>query len=256
MKTHSLHHLVLFLLFLSILLLLPAPGYAQTRWWLDLEGGLVTGTPYNDVRIPGSGGTKFSLPDELNLQGQGFYRLRAGVTLNDRHVITALYAPLTATYTGAFDREILYNGARFAPDETVEARYRFNSYRLTYRYEFIRSSRLRLGVGLTAKIRDAAIRLQSAGQSSEYPNVGFVPLVNFYLGWQPTGGRLMLLLEGDALASKQGRAEDIFAGLAYRLTPKIGLKAGYRVVEGGADNDKVYNFTWINYASAGILLNL
>jgi hypothetical protein len=29
------------------------------------------------------------------------------------------------------------------------------------------------------------------------------------------------------------------------------LRAGYRVVEGGADVESVYNFTWINYAALG-----
>jgi hypothetical protein len=30
---------------------------------------------------------------------------------------------------------------------------------------------------------------------------------------------------------------------------------GYRFVEGGADNDEVYNFALINYASAGVVVS-
>jgi len=82
-----------------------------------------------------------------------------------------------------------------------------------------------------------------------------VPLVNFYAAYKPSY-RWSVILEGDALAAKQGRAEDIFAGAAYQVNPKFGIKAGYRVVEGGADTDEIYNFNWINYASVGVLLTL
>jgi hypothetical protein len=65
-----------------------------------------------------------------------------------------------------------------------------------------------------------------------------------------------VILEGDALAAKAGRAEDIFAGVAYQVNPRFSVKLGYRVVEGGADTYEIYNFNWINYASAGVILSL
>ena len=36
------------------------------------------------------------------------------------------------------------------------------------------------------------------------------------------------------------------------LSDRLVLRAGYRILEGGADNDEVYNFSLFNYASAGI----
>jgi hypothetical protein len=39
------------------------------------------------------------------------------------------------------------------------------------------------------------------------------------------------------------------------LNNKLRLKMGYRFVEGGSDGDEVYNFAWINYFSAGIVLD-
>jgi hypothetical protein len=59
----------------------------------------------------------------------------------------------------------------------------------------------------------------------------------------------------DALAAKQGRAEDVSATVYYRLNNKLRLKMGYRFVEGGSDGDEVYNFAWINYFSAGMVLD-
>jgi hypothetical protein len=34
------------------------------------------------------------------------------------------------------------------------------------------------------------------------------------------------------------------------------FRIGYRTVEGGADNDEVYNFAWLHYAVAGVELRL
>lgn len=227
------------------------PLRAQFR--LDVEGGLVFGTNYNDIRIPGVGGTLVDVSDQLKVSPEIFYRLRAGYTIANRHTISALYAPLTVEYNGSFDQDVNFNNALYARNQDVRVNYKFNSYRLTYRYDFVATQRWRVGAGFTGKIRDADVRFRNSSTDRHYSNVGFVPLVNFYVGAKPDE-HWTLILEGDALASKFGRAEDIFAGVSYHVTPKLGIKLGYRVVEGGADNEKVYNFTWINYASTGILL--
>jgi hypothetical protein len=223
---------------------------ARAQFWVDLESGLVLGTPYNEVRIPNAGGTTFDLGKEFTIQPIAFFRGRVGVTFRDRHTITALYAPLTATYTGQFDRVVNYNNVAFAPEQPLTAKYQFNSYRLTYRYGLVRGNRFRLGVGFTGKIRDANVRLISSTQDTNFDNVGFVPLLNLLAEYRPTE-RWRLLLEADALAGGPGRAEDVFLGVGYQLGPKLGLRAGYRVVEGGADVESVYNFTWINYGAIG-----
>jgi hypothetical protein len=111
------------------------------------------------------------------------------------------------------------------------------------------------GLGFTAKIRDAKIALASATLESEKTNVGFVPIINFRMLWKPYE-KLGILLEGDALAAPQGRAEDILIAVTYRVSDWLGLKAGYRLLEGGADNDEVYNFSMFNYAAAGIYIYL
>jgi len=51
-----------------------------------------------------------------------------------------------------------------------------------------------------------------------------------------------LLIEGDALAAKQGRAEDVLIAATYEFSDHFVSRAGYRMLEGGADNDEVYNF--------------
>jgi hypothetical protein len=73
--------------------------------------------------------------------------------------------------------------------------------------------------------------------------------------WKPVD-KFGILLEGDALAAPQGRAEDVLIAATYRFSHIFGLKAGYRLLEGGADNDEVYNFALFNYASVGLSIYL
>lgn len=234
-------------------MLCSSPLCAQFR--LDLESGVVFGTNYNKVRIPNVGGTQVNLANDLSIDPKIFYRIRGTYTIAKRHNISALYAPLSVKYHGTFDKNVNFNGINYAAGQPLEVFYKFNSYRLTYRYDFVAKTRWRVGLGLTAKIRDADVRFKNESNDTHFDNVGFVPLVNFYASYKPSY-RWSVILEGDALAAKQGRAEDIFVGAAYQVNPKFGIKAGYRVVEGGADSDEVYNFNWINYASVGVLLTL
>ena len=104
---------------------------------------------------------------------------------------------------------------------------------------------------MTAKIREASISLASSHITSEKTNVGFVPIINFRLWWR-INEKWGLLLDGDALAAPQGRAEDVYIAVTYKVNDNIGVRAGYRILEGGADNDEVYSFSLFHYNSVGI----
>jgi hypothetical protein len=204
---------------------------------------------YNDVQIPRSTGTMISLSQDPTI----FYRLRLTYTINNKHTISALYAPLTLYGTERHLFPISFNGATFPPDIPLKSTYTFNSYRLTYRYDFIQNDKMQFGLGFTAKIRDAAITLASADTISRKPNIGFVPIINFNLQWL-LNNNFSVILDGDALGAPQGRAEDFFAGFIYRINKNIDLKLGYRILEGGANVEEVYNFTLVNYVSFGAIV--
>jgi hypothetical protein len=220
----------------------------------DLETGAV-GTGYNNVRIPGDEGTLFSLKDDLVSKTKIFFRARANFTINSRHTLSLLYAPLETISNGNVPYDIIFEGATFPANTELEGSYKFNSYRLTYRYEIVIKPKFEFGLGFTAKIRDAKIALVSTSLESEKTNVGFVPIINFRMLWKPYD-KFGILLEGDALAAPQGRAEDFLIAATYRVTGHLGIKAGYRLLEGGADNDEVYNFALFNYASVGLFIYL
>jgi hypothetical protein len=239
------------ILFALVIISLLAFSRAEAKWFLDFETGLVS-SGYNDVRIPGDTGTEFSLTKDLQTDSSVFFRFRLGYQFKDRHTISAFVAPLSLDASGRVNQDILFFEETFPANTDLNATYRFNSYRLTYRYDFIRKKKLTLGVGFTAKIRDAAIGVEGGGLSSEKTNVGFVPLINFRLNWR-FAEKFGLLFEGDALASPggEGRAEDVLLALQLRLNENISFRAGYRILEGGANVEEVYNFALLHFFSVG-----
>ena len=223
---------------------------ARGQAFADFETGAVF-IGYNDVRIPGDTGTFFSLNEDLEAQPSPFVRLRAGYTINLRHNISVLYAPLLIKSEGIINKQIYFNGVSFSAGTSLDAEYMFNSYRLTYRYDIVLKPTIEFGLGFTAKIRDAKISLSDELITTAKTNVGFVPILNFRLHWlfNENAG---VLLYGDALAAPQGRAEDVLLAFTYKLSDNLSIRGGYRILEGGADNDEVYNFALINYASIGL----
>lgn len=222
-------------------------------WFLDFETGLIS-SGYNNVRVPNATGTLFSLSEDLDIQSKMFFRFRAGVELGKRHAVSLFAAPLTLNAEGKVDQEIFFFEEIFPSGVPLDAVYTFNSYRATYRYDIVRSSKWKVGIGFTAKIRDALIKVESPEKSSTKTNVGFVPLFHFRVEYFITP-KIRALLEGDALASPggQGRAEDILLGLLVRAGKGWDIKAGYRMIEGGADVDEVFNFAWLNFYSIGTI---
>jgi hypothetical protein len=219
----------------------------ELHWNINLDGGAAWQSR-NDVQIPGDSGTRFSLVDIAGSGPLPFYRLELSYTLKPRHSLRFLYAPFEYTETGTLDKDVVFVDQTFDVGESTEATYRFNSYRATYRYLWHDGKQWQWHVGFTAKIRDAEIALQQEGKSAKDSNVGFVPLLNLY-GEYSFAPRWRLLVDFDGLAGPQGRAVDLGLLARYDVARRWYVGAGYRTLEGGADNDEVYNFAWIHYAS-------
>ncbi|MGC3996768.1 MAG: hypothetical protein QM767_04230 [Anaeromyxobacter sp.] len=234
---------------LALGLALPAAAGAATVPFIDLETGVAL-SGRNDVRIPGEGGTLVSLTDgDFSSAAAPYVRVRGGVQLG-RHTLAAVWQPLRIEANGTPSQAIDFAGETFRAGAAVKARYRFDTYRLTYRYALVRSERVELALGATALLRDAEIALDQDGLRASKSNVGVVPLASFRFAWR-FAGPVSLFADGDALAAPQGRAEDVAAGLAAQ-SGDFDLRLFYRVLEGGADNAEVYNFALIHQFGAGV----
>lgn len=233
------------LTFLILFLLLTPVSWAQS--YVRFEGASVWQSR-NDQRIPGNTGTEFSIADFD--KGPFFgYRLYVGHLWGDRHEVRLLYAPLEFDVSGQLSRATFFEGQNFAPGTPTKVDYKFNSYRVTYAYHFDPQGDWELALGFTAKIRDARVRLEQAGISSEKSNIGFVPLLNFQAKYN-FNDEWRFRFDVDGLAAPQGRAFDAALFIERDFKP-WSVFAGYRTVEGGADNDDVYSFAWVHYATVG-----
>lgn len=206
---------------------------------------------YNNVSIPGKTGTRFSLKEAT---GSGPWT-RARITflkpLGERRGLRFVYAPFEISGMGSLSQPVSFKDTVFAAGTPTEGKYRFNSYRVSW---FKRDPKPRgeLRYGVTLKVRDANIALaQGSVRRNEY-NLGVVPLI--YLGGERRfSDRLTGYFDFDGLAAPQGRAFDIGVSLGYQVSASTDITLGLRTLEGGANNKEVYNFTRINYLSAGIV---
>jgi hypothetical protein len=235
--------------FASLMLAPPVAGQAlesESRFIVELEGGPAWQTK-NDVQVPNdASGTRIALDD---LTGGGpfpAFRLYAEYRPGRRHGLRLLAAPLSLEGTGVLAQAANFNGESFAAGTPTTARYRFDSYRLTYRYRLVSNPSWRVDIGLTAKLRAAEISLEQEDVASSYSNTGFVPLLNVGVAWQPAPG-WSVALDADGAAASQGRAFDVSLKLYRDLSDRWSLSAGYRTLEGGADVEDVYTFAWFHY---------
>lgn len=223
-------------------LIIPTTVFASSSW--VLETGVVDNT-YNKVRIPGDEGTLFNLVSAFN-ETEYFYRLSFLHSFESRHGLRLLLAPLEVSGSKSFSKDINFQGATFSSNEKTKAYYKFNSYRASYFYQLFDEKDFHLNLGATLKVRDAKIELEQNSIKKSRSDLGLVPLLYLYSEYKWDNGA-RLVFDFDGLAAPQGRAFDMALMLGYYFNSSYQLSLGYRILEGGVDNDKVYNFSQFNY---------
>ncbi|HSD29821.1 MAG TPA: hypothetical protein VLL75_21135 [Vicinamibacteria bacterium] len=218
-----------------------------------LEGGAAWQTR-NDFRIPGDGGT---LVDLAAYESGPFPAFRAALTwdVTARQSLRLLAAPLRVETAFAPESPVVFQDLVFPAGQPLDATYVFNSYRLTWYWRFLPGAKWSFRLGATLKARDAQVALAGDAGRSSKDDLGLVPLVHLGARYQATE-RLALEFEADALAAPQGRAEDVSLKAVFRVSDRVEVDLGYRLLEGGADNDEVYTFAFFHYAVAGVRIRL
>ncbi len=239
-------HKVYFLFCVSVTVIgLGIPANASEDLSVFVEGGAAWQNR-NDTQIPPASGTRLQI-DQFDKGPFLHYRLEGYYRLNENHALRAVYAPYQVEVTGRADRNVQFNGQNFPNTADLTVNYKFNSYRLSYLYGFWGFGKDQLNLGFTAKVRDAETTFSQPGISSSYDNVGFVPL--FYFEYQKAmGQKWSLNLTIDAAVAAQGRAIDAALKARRQFGRSSSLGLGWRGLEGGADNEKVFAFSWFNYA--------
>ena len=156
-----------------------------------------------------------------------------------------LYAPLEINQSGKFSKDITYEGEVFSKSNTTNVLYKFNSYRLTYRYQWMDGSILKTYIGFTGKLGTQKLEVES-NRSFEIlfkcrlcsPHLFKSRLESFKLA--------DFILEMDALGASQAAIEGAFK-TRLTMSNSLGASLGHRVLEGGADNDKLYTWSLISF---------
>lgn len=203
---------------------------------------------FNQVRVPGDDGTRFNM--RKSLDDSPYFRLDFK-KFYDKHGFRLLYAPLRLTGDRTYGKDINFNGEVFNQNQKTDTLYQFNSYRASYFYQWVKEENWKVNVGLTGKVRDANIELKQGSKKKSRKDLGFVPLLYVWSEYWFTKNT-KFTLDFDGLAAPQGRAFDVAAMVGHRLSPSVIANLGYRMLEGGVDNDKVYNFSQFNFYFAAI----
>jgi hypothetical protein len=222
----------------------------QNPWTVELETGPAW-FKRNNVRIPNDTGTRF---DMLRLTGNGpdaFQRLYASYDFNERHALRLNIAPLEVSGNGTLPSPVRFQDTDFAAGIETRGHYKFNNYRLTYRWMFHRSDTWDLGLGAALLVRDAKIALRQGTLQDSDDDLGVVPLLHLYGAYHLTP-RTSVVADFEGAAAPQGRAVDFNLKVQHHITPDWHVYAGYRTLEGGADNDSLYTFAWVHYATFGL----
>ena len=205
----------------------------------------------NDVQIPNEPpNTRFALDD---VTGNGpFYGGRVALDwpLSERQRLRFLVAPLRVDEDGALPAPVVFQDTPFAAGP-ASAKYRFDSYRVSWRYRFHDGAEWTWDVGATLNVRDAEVRLTQGSVSRRRTDTGFVPLLALEGQWR-FAPRWRGVFDFEGLAAPQGRAFDVALKLDYAVTPRLSVNAGYRLLDGGADNDDLYTFARFDQAVVGV----
>lgn len=208
----------------------------------------------NDVQIPNdSSGNRFDFSDFS--EGPFFHhRFESLFNIAGKHNLRVVYAPLSLSVRGRLDQNTNFDGVNFSSAEDVQVNYQFNSYRLGYVYNWINREKHKINLGLTLKVREADIRVSQQNTSANFDDLGLVPLLYFsyayffHEDWS-------LFTDADFAAASQGRAFDVAIKVRREINDHYSLGFGYRLLEGGADNDEVFTFSLFHYAVLDLLVS-
>ena len=210
--------------------------------------GLETGGVWfsrNDIRIPNDTGTEFDMQELTGSGPEFFVRLDGYWDINDKHGLRVVLAPLEVSGTGDLPEDSVFAGETF-PAGATQGTYKFNTYKVTYRYTFVDKPKVRWRIGFTGLIRDANVELRQGNLLANDDNVGFVPALHLSRDYR-FAERWMMRFDFDGLAGGPGRLFDIALKLDYAVNDDWRIGGGYRTLEGGADTDDVYSFGWLHY---------
>ncbi|MBU3725822.1 MAG: hypothetical protein FGM18_09990 [Burkholderiaceae bacterium] len=239
-----------FVLMLAFVVVPKLWAQPNERFVVNLEWGAAW-QGRNNVESPNNdSATRFAF-DQLT--GSGPYsapRVELAVPIANRRELRFVAAPFRINESGVLNSPVTFEGANFNAGAT-SATYRFDSYRATWRQTVGEWGDWTFKAGVTGKIRDAEITLRQGTQTATRSDTGFVPLLHAYVE-RKFSHQSRLVIDGDGLAGGPGYALDLSLRYVRDLQPGLSAFGGVRLLDGGVDNNSVYNFARFYYLTFGL----
>lgn len=108
-----------------------------------------------------------------------FQRFTGNVVLGNRHNVVLLYQPLEITTKVDIKENVTIDTTTFPAGDSLQIKYGFPFWRLSYVYDFVSTESLVLGAGLSLQLRNASIIFESleTGDLTTSQNLGPVPII-------------------------------------------------------------------------------
>lgn len=215
------------------------------RLVLGSEFGLLS-IMYNKIQ-QGENGTYFDYVEDGGQElFQPFLRASGELQWNRRHTVTFLYQPINLESRVRFGEDVIVDDLTFPEGKSMDLRYGFDFFRLSYAYDLLSSDAFELSVGGGFQMRIAAIEFipvdGSEGRTSR--DLGPVPLVklryrhNLSSGWfygtEIDGFYANIkVLNGDLESEVEGAIYDASLRAGKTLSPGIDGFLNVRFLGGG-----------------------
>ena len=235
--------------------------------WLRVVLDAEVGPAYigrNDGRY-GDGGTLFhagEVGQQRNLLLSKRVSLELG--LGRRSTVILLWAPFGATTRVTLPRAIRFRGHLLDAGTVVDVGYLFDGYRASYLYRLLDGTRLKLGVGASLQVRNAAVSFGTPDGSyfDVEPDIGLVFALKARLRYDTPQG-LWAMVDADGistfgLGNVTGALYDVALTLGLPLARGADLFVRLRLVGGGADVPRLPLYNWADFyaATAGVRVDL
>lgn len=235
----------------SIILGLAAPGLAsaqaeglQPRYGHDVVVNRMTMSRNDHVSrtaLNSGFGLDAITGDASRLAG----RVGLGLQLAPRQELRLVYAALDFDEMGRSSHPGVFQDHASSAGPPMEAIYRFDSYRLGWRYTMLENAEWTWKLGATTRVRSAEISLRQGEVMESRRDTTLLPLLTLY-GEYRFAPRWRGILDFEGLTGGGGRAIDLGLRVSYDMTRNWALGAGYRMLDTSVDGANLYNFGRFN----------
>jgi hypothetical protein len=210
----------------------------------------------------GAGGTDFNF---VTMGGQDtlfpYQRYSAEVVLGGQNRVTFLYQPLTLNTRTVAGRNgttqpVVIDDATFIDGTPIDITYGFDFWRVSWLYDFARSSKSILGAGVSLQIRNASIVFTSADSAPNHravqQNIGLVPILKaraahwftprFGLDFEADGFYASSAIFNGSGNPFEGWIWDAALSAKTRFTANTSAFLTVRSIGGGASGSNAYSY--------------